>query len=59
LEKGVPIHFNKLEALLPRMIYGQNWPCGSGEEVKNVKVYRQTDDGQHVIRIAHFNFQVR
>jgi hypothetical protein len=28
------------------MIYaksGQNWPSGSGEEVKNVKVYRQTD----------------
>jgi hypothetical protein len=23
---------------------GQNWPCGSGEEVENVKVYRQTDE---------------
>jgi hypothetical protein len=22
---------------------GQNWPSGSGEEVENVKVYRQTD----------------
>jgi hypothetical protein len=22
---------------------GQNWPGGSGEEVENVKVYRQTD----------------
>jgi hypothetical protein len=23
--------------------FGQNWPSGSGEEVENVKVYRQTD----------------
>jgi hypothetical protein len=22
---------------------GQNWPRGSGEEVENVKVYKQTD----------------
>jgi hypothetical protein len=22
---------------------GQNWPSGSGKEVENVKVYRQTD----------------
>jgi hypothetical protein len=31
---------------------------GSGEEIENVKVYkemdRQTDDGQRVIRKAHF-----
>jgi hypothetical protein len=25
---------------------GENWLSGSGEEVRNVKVYRQTDDGQ-------------
>jgi hypothetical protein len=25
---------------------GQNWPSGSGEEVENVKVYRQTDNRQ-------------
>jgi hypothetical protein len=29
---------------------GKNWPCGSGEEVENVKGYRQTDDGQQAIR---------
>jgi hypothetical protein len=23
---------------------GQNWSSGSGEEVENVKVYRETDD---------------
>jgi hypothetical protein len=35
-----------LNPLPPRMICaksGQNWPSGSGEEVENVKVYRQTD----------------
>jgi hypothetical protein len=45
----------------------QNWPSGSGEEVENVKVYRQTDrrtdgqtdDGQWAIRIAHLSFQLR
>ena len=41
----------------------QVWPSGSGEEVENVKVYRQmdgqTDDGQRGIRIAHLNFQLR
>jgi hypothetical protein len=26
--------------------FGYNWPSGSGEEVENVKVYGQTDDGQ-------------
>jgi hypothetical protein len=38
-------------------------PSGSGEEVENVKVYRQTDgqmdDGQKAIRIAHLSFQLR
>jgi hypothetical protein len=29
------------------------------EEVKNVKVYRQTDNGQKAIRIAHLSFQLR
>jgi hypothetical protein len=46
---------------------GENWPGGSGEEVENVKVYRQTDgktdgrmdDGQRAIRIAHLSFQLR
>jgi hypothetical protein len=47
--------------LLPRMIcakFGSNWPFGSGEEVENVKVYRQTD-GRRAIRIAHLSFQLR
>jgi hypothetical protein len=49
--------------------FGKNWPsgCGSGEEVENVKVNRQTDkqmdrqtdgqkdDGQWAIRIAHLS----
>jgi hypothetical protein len=42
---------------------GQNWPSSSGEEVENVKVYRQTDgqtnDGQRAIRKAHLSFQLR
>jgi hypothetical protein len=41
----------------------ENWPSGSGEEVENVKVYRQTDgqmdDGQQAIRKAHLRFQLR
>jgi hypothetical protein len=34
--------------------FGQNWPSarGSGEEVENAKVYRQTDDGARAIRKA-------
>jgi hypothetical protein len=34
----------------PKMICaksGQNWPCGSGEEVENVKVYRRTTGDQN------------
>jgi hypothetical protein len=55
-----------LKALPPRIIcvkFGSNWPSGSGEEVENVKVYRQTDgqtdSGQKAIRIAHWSFQLR
>jgi hypothetical protein len=41
-------------------MFGQNWPRGSGEEVENVKVYRQTDkQTQKAIRIAHLSFQLR
>jgi hypothetical protein len=40
-----------------------NWHGGSGEEVENVKVYRQTegqtDDGQQAIRKAYLRFQLR
>jgi hypothetical protein len=53
---------NKLETPPPRMICaksGWNWPSGSGEDVEKVKVYRQTDDGQPAIRIAHLSFQLR
>jgi hypothetical protein len=35
---------------------GQIWRSGSGEEVNNVKVYRQTDNGQQVIRKAYLAF---
>jgi hypothetical protein len=38
--------WTNLKPLSPRMICAKsrwNWPSGSGEEVKNVKVYRQTD----------------
>jgi hypothetical protein len=37
---------------------GKNWSSGSGEEVENVKVYRQTDGGQGAIRKAHLSFQI-
>jgi hypothetical protein len=46
LGKRVPFHLNNLESPTLKMICaksGQNWPSGSGEEVENVKVYRQTD----------------
>jgi hypothetical protein len=46
LEKGNPLHMNNLQSPPPRMICaksGKNWPRGSGEEIENVKVYRQTD----------------
>jgi hypothetical protein len=46
LDKGIPLHLNNLESPPLRMICaksGLNWSCGSGEEVENVKVYRQTD----------------
>jgi hypothetical protein len=45
LGMGVPLHLNKLESPPLRMICaksGLNWPSGSGEEVENVKVHRQT-----------------
>jgi hypothetical protein len=58
--------WTNLRPLPPRMICLKsrwNWPSGSGEEVENVKVYRQTDgrtnDGQPAIRIAHLSFQLR
>jgi hypothetical protein len=38
---------------------GQNWSCGSGAEVENVKVYRQTNDGQQVIRKAHCSGELK
>jgi hypothetical protein len=41
---------------------GWNWSSGFGEEVENVKVYRQTDgqtDWQRAIRKAHLSFQLR
>jgi hypothetical protein len=40
LDKGVPLYLNKLESPPPK---DDLWPSGSGEEVENVKVYRQTD----------------
>ena len=62
LEKSNPLDFNNLESPPLRMIcakFGYNWPSGFGEEVENVKVYRQTDDRQQAIRIAHLSFQFR
>jgi hypothetical protein len=55
-----------LESPLPKDHLCQVW-SGSGEEVENVKVYRQTDgqmdgqkdDGQKAIRKAHLSFQLR
>jgi hypothetical protein len=62
LEKGNPLHLNKLESPAPKDDLCQVWlklARWSGEEVENVKVYRQTDDGQWAIRIAHLSFQLR
>jgi hypothetical protein len=45
LEKGDPLHLNKLESPLPKDDLCQVWlklaQSGYGEEVENVKVYRQ------------------
>ena len=35
--------------------FHQNPSSGSGEEVENVKVFRQTDDGRFAITIAHLS----
>jgi hypothetical protein len=65
LGKGVPLHLNNLESPPLRMtfaMFGQNWSGGSGEEVENVKVYRQSDgqtDGQQAVGKVHLSFQLR
>jgi hypothetical protein len=46
LGKGIPFHMKNLEFPPPKddlCKVWSNWPSGSGEEVENVKVYRQTD----------------
>jgi hypothetical protein len=46
LEKGCPFCLYKLESPPPKDDLCKvwlNWLSGSGEEVENVKVYRQTD----------------
>jgi hypothetical protein len=64
LEKGNPLHLNKLETPPPKDDLCQVWlklAHGSGE-VENVKVYRRmdrrrdgwTNNGQPAIRTAHF-----
>jgi hypothetical protein len=69
LERGKPLNLKNLDPLPPKKIcsmFAYNWPCGSGEEVENVKVHKQTDrqtegqtDGRQVIRIDHLSFQLR
>jgi hypothetical protein len=47
LEKGNPLHLNKLETPPPKDDLCQFWlilPSGSGKEVENVEAYRWTDD---------------
>jgi hypothetical protein len=59
--RAIPFIWTNLKPLYPRMTCaksGWNWHSGSGEEVENVKVYRQTD-GRPAIRIAHLSFQLR
>jgi hypothetical protein len=61
-KRVVPLHLNNLESHPPKEDLYQlcsKLASGSGEEVENVKVYRQTDDGQWVIRKAHLSFQLR
>ena len=53
-KRAIPFILTNLNPLPPKMScakFGLNWPSGSGEEVENVNVYRQTD-GQRAIRIA-------
>jgi hypothetical protein len=66
LGKGVSLHLNNLESPPPEDDLCQVWSklaSGSGEEVNNVKVYRQmdeqTDNEQQAIRKAHLSFQLR
>jgi hypothetical protein len=56
--KDVPLHLKNLESPPLKYDLCQVWsnsPSGSGEEVENVKVYRQSDDGQR----ATLSFQLR
>jgi hypothetical protein len=56
---AIPFICKNLNSLSPKMIcakFDSNWPSGSEEDVENVKVYRQTDDRQKAIRIAHLSF---
>lgn len=67
LREGVTFHFNKLESpslesFPPRMFWtkiGWNWPCGSGEEDKNLKRVQvdeqRTERGWIVIRRDHLS----
>jgi hypothetical protein len=55
LEKGVPLHLNKLKAPPHKDDLRQvwsNWLSGSGEEVENVKVYKQTDDQKSSLELS-------
>lgn len=56
-KKGLVLYFLKSESPYHRNALHQLWlilHCGSNEEVR--KFYRRTDDGKHVIRIAHLIF---
>ena len=67
LEKGVALLLNKLEFPLPRILCAKLdwvWPCGSGDDVENVKSFQTTNrrhaDGWTDTQAntkAHFNFR--
>jgi hypothetical protein len=69
LERGNPLHLNKLESPLPKDDLCQVWLklaqrfWRRSRKCKSLQTDRQTDgqtdDGQTAIRIAHLSFQLR
>jgi hypothetical protein len=61
-EEDLALYLNNLEFPLPKDDLCQLWlklACWFWRRSRKVKVYKQTDDGQRAIRIAHLTFQLR
>jgi hypothetical protein len=65
LERGNPLHLNKLESPFPKDDLCQvwlklaQWFWRRSRKCKSLQTDGQMDDGQKAIRIAHLSFQLR